>query len=215
MSGAASDAIAKAVELDPDSPTIRMSLAGVFASTGRHELAETAVREVIRRRPRDDAPYRLLARILDEQKRGEEATAALATATALRPTNVINDLVRGMRQYNATHFEEALASFEAVLKRQPDNEWGRINAIAAHAKMGNFQQAIDVYESAPVKNATMRSNVGAIYFALNRCAEAAELMREAVDMAPARPSSTGTSATPTRVSAGGPTPCGTTGRRRR
>jgi eukaryotic-like serine/threonine-protein kinase len=184
MSDAASDAIAKAVQLDPDSPTIRMSLARVFRNTGRFELAENAIREVIRRRRRDDAPYRLLADILDRQNRTEEATAAMATAAALRPDNVINALVRGMRQYDAARYDEALVSFEDVLKRQPDNEWGRINTIAAHAQLGNFQQAIDVYESSPVKNATMRSNVGGIYLALNRCAEAAEIMREAVEMAP-------------------------------
>jgi eukaryotic-like serine/threonine-protein kinase len=184
LSDAASDAIAKAVELDPDSPTIRMSLARVFRNTGRFELAENAIREVIRRRPKDDAPYRMLADILDSQNRTEEATAAIATAAALRPDNVINALVRGMRQYDAARYDEALVSFEEVLKRQPDNEWGRINTIAAHAQLGNFQQAIDVYESSPVKNATMRSNVGGIYLALNRCAEAAEIMREAVEMSP-------------------------------
>jgi eukaryotic-like serine/threonine-protein kinase len=184
MSDAASDAIARAVQLDPDSPTIRMSLARVFRNTGRLELAENAIVEVIRRRPKDDAPYRLLADILDRQNRTEEAAAAIATAAALRPDNVINALVRGMRQYDATRYAEALVSFEDVLKKQPDNEWGRINTIAAHAQLGNFQQAIDVYESSPVKNATMRSNVGGIYLALNRCAEAAEIMREAVEMAP-------------------------------
>jgi len=184
LASAASDAIAKACELDPVNPTIRLSLARVYANTGRPKQAEETVRQVIGRRPTDDEPHRLLSDILDDQDRTEEASAEFERATALRPNNVINYLVRGIRHYNTGRYEEALASFQRVLKIQPDNEWATINTIAAHAMIGNFQQAIDVYEASPVKNATMRSNLGSIYVALNRCAEAAAVTREAVEMAP-------------------------------
>ncbi len=184
LADAARDAITKACQLDSENPTIMLALARVYRNTGRAKLAEETVREVIKRRPVDDEPHRLLSDILDDQNRTEEAAAECAQAVALRPNNVINHLVLGIRHYLGGRYQEALASFQHVLEMQPDNEWATINTIASHAKLGNFQQAIDVYQASPVKNATMRSNLGSIYFSLNRCAEALDIMKDAVEMAP-------------------------------
>jgi tetratricopeptide (TPR) repeat protein len=184
LSVAASAASTTAKTLDPESPTIRMALARVYLNTGRAPQAEQLIREVIDRRPADDEPHRLLSSILDAQKRGEEAEAELHRAITLRPASAINHLALGNRQYRTLHYREALASYQKVLDVQPDNEWATGNCFAAHIMLGNFQQAIDVYQAARVKDATMQSNLGSVYVWLNRCDEAVAILRGAVDDAP-------------------------------
>ena len=182
----ATKAIERARELDPDSPTMQMSLASHYLNQKKLEAAEGTIRDVIRRRSDDDEPHRIYAGILEEMGRTEEAAAELEIAIRARPDNMLNYLARGVLQLNRQRFTDAAATFQQVLVRQPDNRWATLDLIAALAYAGEFAQALTVFESSPVKekDPTIRANIASVYLILQKCGEAEALLREAILQAP-------------------------------
>ena len=179
----ANASIVSASAADPDSPAIRISLARFYISTGKYELAEGAIRQVIAKRPFDDEPHRILSDALETEGRTQEAAAEIQQAIRLRPNNVVNHLVQGARYYDEGRYKEALEAFARILKIQPDNGWAATNQCSSHFRLGDLEKARACYEALP-SEATNLSNLGAIYFALGRFRDAASVCAKAVDMDP-------------------------------
>jgi len=180
----ATKAVEEAARLDPQSPTIQTSLAAVYVSTGRTSQAEAKIREVIARRPHDDAPHRVLADALIAQGRTEEAIAALMNAIDLRPANVLNHIALGEALYNANRFAEATAVYARILEIQPDNVWAITNLGASYQNLAQPKKALEVYARAKQPDATILGNVGNIYYEDGRFADAARAFEEALKLDP-------------------------------
>jgi serine/threonine-protein kinase len=182
----ASEAIQSALALDPDDPDVRVSLASVYAETGKNEDAIREYREALKRRPTNDVAHRKLAVALRNQGRSEEALQEYQQALAIRPNYFLNNSALGVFYYRRGQYAEAAIAFQRVTQNQPDSAWGFINLGAAYLKGGDNERALENFERAIAiaPDEMAYSNVGAIHYAEGRYAEAARAFSEAIRLGP-------------------------------
>jgi tetratricopeptide (TPR) repeat protein/TolB-like protein len=182
----ARSAIEQALRLAPDDGTIRLSLVAAYASTGRFTQAESLAREALALDPGDAEAHRLLAGALKDQGRTEEAEAQYQQAIALRPAGAANHLAIGLFFYEAGRYSEAVGAFTRVTELQPDNVWGYLDLGAAYQNMGDSTRALAVYQKALAVSNTgaIHTNIGNIYWAEGRFADAAHAFEEALALEP-------------------------------
>jgi eukaryotic-like serine/threonine-protein kinase len=185
----AATAINRAVQLDPEDPLIRLSLAGVYANTGKTQEAEGILRALVAQRPTLDDARRELAYVLAATGRRDESIREYAKAIALGPGNVYNHIGLGVVYYDAGRFEEAAACYRRVIEIQPGNQWGRINLGAAYQNAGDNAKALVQYQEALKlgPDEAVYSNIGTIEFSEGRYAEAAQSYEQAVRLRPKNP----------------------------
>lgn len=71
------------VAVEPDNVSVRLLLARAYFHSARLERAETAVRDVLERAPGEYYAYLLLGRVLQRQRRHDEASGPLRLAAAM------------------------------------------------------------------------------------------------------------------------------------
>jgi serine/threonine-protein kinase len=182
----AKEAIQAALALDPDDPDVRISLASMYAETGKTDEAIRELRAALKRRPTNDGAHRRLAIALRDQGHPEEALQEYQQALAIRPNYFRNNSALGAFYYRRGQYAEAAIAFQRVTENQPDSAWGFINLGAAYLKAGNNQRALENFERsieiAPDEMAY--SNVGTIQYAEGRYAEAARAFEQAIRLGP-------------------------------
>jgi eukaryotic-like serine/threonine-protein kinase len=184
--GRALDAIQAAMKLDPDDPDVRISLAGMYAETGRTKDAIDEFRAALARRPTNDGAHRQLAVALRNEGRPDEALQEYQQALAIRPNYFRNNSALGVFYYRRGQYAEAAIAFQRVTENQPDSSWGFVNLGAAYLKSGDNRRALENFERA-IKIApdeAAYSNVGTIHYAEGRYAEAARAFEEAIKLGP-------------------------------
>ena len=179
----AEPAIQKAIQLDPDSPAIKASLAEYYNRKGLYDQAAKVIREVITQRPFDDEAHRILADVYEAEGRVEEALAELQIAIERRPRNALSFIVLGNLQIDRGKYADALKSYREALRIQPDNAWATSNICTVFFRQSEYQHAADCFKALP-PDATNLSNLGAAYYYLGRFQEAADACKRAVEMEP-------------------------------
>jgi tetratricopeptide (TPR) repeat protein/tRNA A-37 threonylcarbamoyl transferase component Bud32 len=184
--GGALEAIQAALKLDPDDPDVRISLAGMYAGTGRIDEAISEFRAALKRRPTNDGAHRQLAIALRNQGRFDEALEEYQQALAIRPNYFRNNSALGVFYYRRGQYAEAAIAFQRVTENQPDSAWGFINLGAAYLKSGDNRRALENFERAIqiAPDEAAYSNVGTIHYAEGRYAEAARAFEQAIRLGP-------------------------------
>ncbi len=185
----ATDAIRRALALDPLEPRIHVALANVDLGTGKSQEAVAELRSAIARRPNDDEAHRLLADALASQGRAADALREYQKAIAVRPNYFRNYSALGGFHFRAGRYADATAAFERVTEIQPDSTWGFINLGAAYLAAGDTRHALENFQRsltlAPEPEAY--SNIGTIHYTEGRYQEAAVAYERAVGLAPRNP----------------------------
>jgi eukaryotic-like serine/threonine-protein kinase len=179
----------QALQLDPDSAAIRVSLALMQLGTGKVDEAVAALQQAIRQRPNDDEAHRLLARAFARQGKTDAAIAEFQRAIEIRPGYWRNSSALGAFYYRAGRYREAVIAFQRVTLLQPDSAWGYSNLGAAYAAAGDNPRALENFTRAIAiePDEVALSNVGTIHYAERRYAEAAQAFERAVALGPKNP----------------------------
>ena len=117
----AADAYRAALAMDPVSAPARQALATALAAIGQTEASREAFRETARLAPND--PYVLLARGLEQQRRGEPEAALVTFSDCIaRHTAFVPALLaRGNLHASRNDYPSALTDFSAALKLVPQS----------------------------------------------------------------------------------------------
>jgi len=117
----AADAYRAALAMDPVSAPARQALATALAAIGQTEASREAFRETARLAPND--PYVLLARGLEQQRRGEpEAALVTFSDCIVRHTAFVPALLaRGNLHASRNDYSSVLTDFSAALKLVPQS----------------------------------------------------------------------------------------------
>jgi eukaryotic-like serine/threonine-protein kinase len=175
-----------ALELEPGSPELLITLASLYSATGRQAKAVQHLKRALKLRP-DSAEAQLgLARAYSAQGKAALAEEAAHRAIALRPTHWIAHNTLGTVAFKQGHYEQALSAWKRVIELRPDNARGHSNLGAAYFRLGRYDLAIEAYRRAidiqPGGSAC--TSLGTVYFYLGQYAAAAAMFERGVTLRP-------------------------------
>ncbi len=139
----------RAVELQPDSPSLWRSW-GTFLLLGAADLpaAERAFLKAIELAPGENRGYELLAATYTMECRYDEALATYARVPKPEAFNIDARSNRATAFYFARRWTEALAEFREVVAAMPDDGTWRINLGDCYQHVGRRDEAVAQYDSA-------------------------------------------------------------------
>ena len=183
---AAEAACRAALEADPTLRETELALGRLYLASGRLEQSEAIYRSLLKRAP-GDAEVRIgLGRALARSNRTAEAEKSFREAIMVEPSywSAYNSL--GSFLFNLGRSEEAAGAYERVTELAPGNATGFNNLGAARMTSGDLDGAAKAFEQSlkiePSRAAY--SNLGTLYYYLDRMEEAAAMYSRAVDIAP-------------------------------
>ncbi len=182
--GQAEEAAQKALVMAPGLAEVRVALGTIYNGTGRPEKAAAEFRQALAIDPRQDAAVLGLAN--SEELRGDfdAAEQAYLEAIASQPDDWYVRSHLGAFYFRQVRLEDALLSFQEVIRLTPGNARAHLNLGAALQMLGREEEAIAAYEtSISIKpNYRAHSNLATLYRSQGRFAEAADSYRRALEL---------------------------------
>ena len=158
-------------DLDPEMPAAHVALARIYRTTGRHDEAIEEVEGALADHPRPDEAYRELGRSYERVGDLEEAERALRAATSLRPDDWTNWSALGNFLAQSGSYDESREAFERAAELAPPDVSKPHEKLATLSlQTGDFNTAIDIYESLPmpIRNPRLAANLGTAYYFSDR-----------------------------------------------
>ncbi len=121
------DAIRTGIGLAPDRAYLHYVHAVTLENLLRHKEARTAINEALRLDPDDEDSFTLLASIELASRDWNAGLAAAEQALALNPEHVNAANLRAMALVNLGRKEEASATVDYALQREPENAFSHAN----------------------------------------------------------------------------------------
>ncbi len=171
----AMDSTKRALELEPNRPSVRYTAALTLFRSGQYADAQAEVERALALQPTYEDAIRLHATILMRQGQVDEGLAEFRKVMALRPNAVAVHSDMAVSLYNAGRYEEALVALEKTLALSPASAITLTRAGATAQQLGDNKRALDYYERANAiqPRADTFSNMGTIYYGLGDFAKAA------------------------------------------
>ena len=183
---AAGDAAARALESDPQSLDVNVTLGHLRRHTGRYEESIDAYLRVLSQQPNNADAVLGLAEtyaVSGDEKRAEEM---YKRAIALQPNfwNVYHQL--GVFYFKQSRYSDAIPQFQKVIELVPDTEYGYNNVAAMYQLLGRYDDAVRVIEESIRRKPSSQaySNLGLLYYYMGRFSDAAAASEKAVALRP-------------------------------
>ena len=183
----ATDFCNQAINLDKRISAAHVTLAIIQEATGHHELAVQEFQRALDDDPRDTKALSGLAYAYEQVGRLTEAESILKKSAALRPTYWDGYNTLGTFYRNHGKIPQAIAQYKHALSLTPDNAQVYANLGAAYIDSGDpklLPEAEDALKRsiALQPNYMALANLGALYAAQNRYAEAADATEKALQI---------------------------------
>jgi eukaryotic-like serine/threonine-protein kinase len=179
----------RALQLDPDQPAARYSLAVILNGTGHRDEAMVELRRAAALMPGFDDAHRLLGRLLIAAGQSEAGLLELRRAIAIRPSYWRNHDAIGQAYYDLGQYKKATEAFERVTNLQPDNAWGYQSLGTAYHALGDRRRAAENYRRSLSLSPDpgSYSNLGTLYYSEGRYRDALDAYQHALRLAPQEP----------------------------
>jgi serine/threonine-protein kinase len=179
----------RALEIDPRSPDVLLSLGRLQRISGHASEAVRTLKSGLKLRPDHPETLAELAKSLIAAGKASLAEQTYYRALALRPSywGVYNNL--GAFYFNHGRYDRAVSMWQRVVELTPDNLRGHLNLGGAYFRMGRFEEAIaEFHRSIEIRpDASAFSNLGTVHYFLGRPEAAAAMLEKAVALRPADP----------------------------
>ena len=173
----------RAVELDGNLASARVSLGLVYTSLGRLDEATREIEKAIQLEPGNaDAQY-ALGTLYETQTQLDLAEAAYQRAIALRPDRQYYDAL-GALYLRTGRLAPAIAAFQSSIRLAPDGPLGYSNLGAAYYRQGDLAQAAAQFQKALEiqPQPGVYTNLGTLYFAQGLYPQAAQTFEQALEL---------------------------------
>jgi serine/threonine protein kinase/Flp pilus assembly protein TadD len=179
----------KALELAPEVPRVRRSLALILHGSGRSREAVLELERTLELQPASDAAYRLLGRIHGDLGETEAAERAFRKAIELRPGFAGSYAALGSFYFFNQRYDHAIEAFRQEVGLMPDSASALQRLATGYHAAGDLVRAESHYRRSIeiAATATAWSNLGTIYFGDGRLREAAEAYERSAELAPNQP----------------------------
>ncbi len=179
----------RALQLDPGSPEVQVTLGNVRKATGRYADAIGAFEQALKGRPDNPDALLGLAEAYESAGKLTESEQAYRQAIALRPSFWGGYNKLGILYFNQGQYARAVEVWRRVVELTPDNPRGYSNLGGTYFRMGRFEEAIAAYNrSIGIQpNASAYSSLGAVHFFLGKYVEAVAAFEKGVGLSPSDP----------------------------
>ena len=167
----------KAIELEPNFRDAYMRLARLYAVSNRHQQALDRLQGVLTKNPKDSAALMQMGMIYDQKKDYAKAAETYEKALALSPN--FQACLNNLAYLYAEHLNKLDRAFELATK-------ARNLDLQQHKAMESRLASVDVGALPPPDPATA-DTLGWILYRRGDYAQAASLLRESAQNAPAEP----------------------------
>lgn len=165
----------RAVQLEPDRPSVRYSAALTLYRGGRYPESEGELNRALQLQPTFEDAIRLRASVLMRQGKVDEGLSEFQRVVSLRPNAVAVYSDMGNALFFASRFSDALAALEKAIALSPGSAINLLRAGAAAQALGDNKRALEFYERANAiqPRAETYSNIGTIQYGLGEFSKAA------------------------------------------
>jgi TolB-like protein/Flp pilus assembly protein TadD len=174
----------RGVELAPNLPEAHTSLGFVQLLTWDWHAAETSLRRAIDLNPRHSQAHNFLAWLLSTFDRLAEATEAARIGEELDPFSPGTNGISALVSYHARRYDEAIASAEHALERDPTSALSLLCISMSHSAKGTHKQAILHAErgvSLSPETTFLRGILGAVYAMANETEAARRVLEDLLE----------------------------------
>jgi serine/threonine protein kinase/tetratricopeptide (TPR) repeat protein len=184
----AASACERALQLEPDSHQVLLTLGDLRLASGQFDAALEAFDRSHHTRPSAEAMVGR-SRALEALGEPRAAEETLNDAIAMRPDAWASRNWLGLLLFHVARYRDAIAEWERALALTPDNVRLLANLAAAHVQLGEFDAAVGACERALEIQPTARAlmTLGASCYYLGRFEDAARAYERAVALQPSDP----------------------------
>jgi tetratricopeptide (TPR) repeat protein/predicted Ser/Thr protein kinase len=171
---------------DPSLPEVRHARALGLILEGKYDAAKTKLEQAVTTTPDFAAAWAALGLAHAELGEYTEGIDALDKAMQHEPGSFRMHLYRGNFHYDFQEYSEAASFYELAAELKPDSFMAWNNVAASLLDAGRYKEAIPALErSLEIEDSSYgRSNLGTVFFALQRYEDAVEEYRRATDQEP-------------------------------
>jgi tetratricopeptide (TPR) repeat protein len=175
-----------ALALNNQIAPVYLTLGIIEEGAGHHELALDALEKARQLEPANPNVFSELGAVHEAMGKFDLAESSFQSATNLRPGDWTSLNALGGFYYRRGRYQDAIPLFRKITELAPDNSQGYTNLGATNAMAGQYDAAAENFNKslALSKTASAYTNLGTIYYFLDRCAEAVPLMERASELAP-------------------------------
>jgi len=186
LAAIAGRAAERALEGDPQSVDVNVTLGELRRQTGRYPEAVAAFLAVLSQQPNNADAVLGLAETYKASGDLKKAEQSYRRAIELQPNFWGGYNKLGAFYATTGRTEESIPQFQKVMELVPDNERGYNNLGAVYQRLGRYDDAIEVFRKsiARAPSGQAYSNLGTSSYFAGRYAEAAQAFRKAVELMP-------------------------------
>jgi serine/threonine-protein kinase len=186
FAAAAGKAVESALQADPQSLDVNITLGELRRQTGRHPEAIEAFVRVLSQQPNNADAVLGLAETYQAARDFKKAEEQYKRAIALRPNYWGGYNTLGFFYYTQSRYRDAGAQFQKVVELVPDNERGYNNLSGMHMRLGRYDDAIRVSRQSIQRTPSAQgySILGTAYYFSGRYREAADAFENATRLQP-------------------------------
>jgi serine/threonine-protein kinase len=182
----ASEAAERALQGDPQSLDVNVTLGELRRQTGRSKEAVDAFLRVLSQQPNNADAVLGLAETYRASGDVKNAEASYRRAIVLQPNYWGGYNKLGAFYYTQSRYNDAVPQFQKVVELVPDNERGYNNLGGMYQRLGRYNEAVRVFQQSIQRKPSAQgySNLGTAYYFLGQYAEAAAAFEKAVELTP-------------------------------
>jgi serine/threonine-protein kinase len=186
FAASASEAAERALQADPQSLDVNITLGELRRQTGRYKEAIDAFVRVLSQQPNNADAVLGLAETYKNSGDVKNAEAAYRRAIALQPNYWGGYNKLGAFYYTQSRYNDAIPQFQKVVELVPDNERGYNNLGAMYQRTGRYDEAVRVFEQSIKRKPSAQgySNLGTAYYFVGRYPDAVTAFEKAVELTP-------------------------------
>jgi tetratricopeptide (TPR) repeat protein len=186
LAASAGRAAERALEADPQSIDVNVTVGDLRRQTGRYPEAIAAYLRVLSQQPNNADAVLGLAETYNAAGDVANAETTYKRAIVLQPNFWAGYNKLGVFYYRQGRYEDAIQQFQRVVQLVPDNQRGYLNLGAMYQRLGRYEEAVRVFSQSVVHAPSGQgySNLGTCYYFLGRFADAAAAFERAVELTP-------------------------------
>jgi tetratricopeptide (TPR) repeat protein/predicted Ser/Thr protein kinase len=186
LAAAAGRAADRALQSDPQSVDVNVTLGELRRQTGRYNEAVAAFLRVLSQQPNNADAVLGLAETYKASGDLKKAEESYKKAIELQPNFWGGYNKLGAFYYVNGRYEEAVPQFQKVVALVPDNQRGYNNLGGMYQRLGRYDEAIKVFTQSIAKapSAQAYTNLGTAYYFAGRYQDAATAYEKAVELTP-------------------------------
>jgi tetratricopeptide (TPR) repeat protein len=169
-----------ALTLNNNLPQVAVTLGIIEIGTGRYELAVQRLQKAMILDPMNPETYRELGKAYQALGQLGNAESTFKRGIEVQPTLWSSHKELGNFYFRLSRYQEAETEYQKVLDMSPDNVIAQNNLAAMFYQQERYEEAAAMFERLAASKPGAFSNLGTVYFAMGRYADAARAMERAI-----------------------------------